>query len=136
MENLESLIRIQLCVQQRINTREKFLKINQIDCVHKDVKSKCFLFIGNFSNNKSIPRDRGLINIIYRNILAFILRSDHHLKVYKKKKSIYHSLSYKRLIYLSIRDRIRHNLSFVFIYTIHVFLVDTRRIFILFYSRY
>lgn len=54
VENLESLIRIQLCVQQRINTREKFLKINQIDCVHKDIKSKCFLFTDNFSNNKSI----------------------------------------------------------------------------------
>ena len=118
----------------RINRREKFLKINQIDCVHKDVNAFYLPIIFQIINR--FPRDRGLINIIYRNILAFILRSDHHLKVYKKKKSIYHSLSYKRLIYLSIRDRIRHNLSFVFIYTIHVFLVDTRRIFILFYSRY
>lgn len=99
VENLESLIRIQLCVQQRINTREKFLKINQIDCVHKDVNAFYLPIIFQIINR--FPRDRGLINIIYRNILAFILRSDHHLKVYKKKKI---------------------NLSFAFIQTTNLFI--------------
>ena len=101
--------------------------------------SKCFSFTDNFSNDKSIPRG---LKYYLPEYTCIHLKSDHHLlsgadkNLYKKKKSIYYSLFNNEFIYLSIRDRTRHNPSFVFIHTIHVFLVDIPQIFILFYFRY